>query len=87
MSDLKNQDDGERDQPMKRKTPKENRKPQQVLISGGFDPDCEMCRLLSEGDPEVFGEPLEVDGVEVREVLDPQRVEDLLRSPNSKQGE
>ena len=66
------------------KIPKDKNEPLPWLISGGFDPDCEMCRALSEGNPEVFGEPFMKDGVEIRQVLDRKRAEELLRSKKSK---
>ncbi len=89
MSVRETLDDFDKEQPMKRKTAKaktqkDKTDPMPWLISGGFDPDCELCRALSEGNPEVFGDPLEVDGVEVREVLDLERAEELLVSKKSK---
>ena len=65
---------------MKRKTPKGKAKPRTWLMSGGYDPDCELCRALSEEDPEVFGKPLQGDMFEIREVLDLDRVQELFRS-------
>ena len=51
------------------KAPKEKNESRPFLISGGFDPDCELCRALSDGNPDVFGDSIEGDMVEVREIL------------------
>ena len=69
---------------MKRKRRKSKAKPSQEsrpwVISGGFDPECEMCRAMMGGGAEIFGDPLEVDGAEVREILDIKRAQELFRA-------
>ena len=71
----------------KHKKAKGNRKPAQEprpwVISGGFDPDCEMCRAMMGGGAEIFGDPLEVDGAEVREILDLERAQEMFRALES----
>ena len=57
--------------------------PRPWVISGGFDPECEMCRAMMGGGAEIFGDPLEVDGAEVREILDIERAQEMFRALQS----
>ena len=59
---------------------KSGQEPRPLLISGGFEPECEMCRAMMDGDAEIFGDPLEVDGAEVREILDFERAQEMFRA-------
>ena len=68
----------------KRKKTKAKRKsaeePRPWVISGGFDPGCEMCRAMMDGDADIFGDPFESGGAEIREILDFERAQEMFRA-------
>lgn len=56
------------------------------MISGGFEPDCPLCRAMEEEGQDLFGARIERAGVVFMEVEDLDRLRELFHEMEERPG-